>query len=142
MTLLAGPPVPAPQTSHHDGQDGAGAQRAALTEELASIRRWQRLVQARLDLATDLLSPAGALAALAEPTDTSPGGPTGLGDLSALVRGHACTDGYDAVDDLRAVVSARRTLAARAADVSRQLAAMGTGPVADRSRRRRCCPSN
>ncbi len=138
MTLLAGPPVPGPQTSDHDGD---GAQRAALTEELVSIRRWQRLVQARLDLVTDLLSPAVALAALAGPTDAPHGGSTGLGDLAALVRGHAAADGYDAVDDLRAVVSARRTLAARAADVSQQLAAMGTGPVADRSRRRRCCPS-
>ncbi len=137
MNLLAGPPVPGPQTSHHDG---AGPQRAALTEELASVRRWQRLVQARLDLATDLLSPADALAALAGPAGLPLGAPAGHVDLAALVRGHACADGCDVADDLRAVVSARRALAARAADVSRELLALGAGPVADRTHRRRCCP--
>ncbi len=116
-------------------------QRDALAEELARVRRWQRLVQARLDLATDLLSPADALVATGggDASDQPAGldvalhpdgahahqgvsGSSGCG-IAALVRGTHPAASYDVVDDLRAVVAARRALASRSAEVSRRLAA-------------------
>ena len=100
------------------------ALRACLVDETLRLRRWQRLVQARLDLVTDRLSPAEA--------------PLGPADVVALVRGRLGPD-VDAADDLRAVVATRRALRARALVLAGHLAevdaALGAhGPA------RRCCP--
>ena len=100
------------------------ALRASLVDETLRLRRWQRLVQARLDLATDRLSPAEAL--------------LGPADLVALVRGRLGSD-VDAADDLRAVVVTHRALRAQALVLAGRLAEVD-GALAGRSTTRRCCP--
>ncbi len=147
VTLLAAPPPPHRQPPADPAPEPAGARsqrlgerRAALAEELACVRRWQRLVQARLDLTTDVLSPADALAAL--------GGSAAAGEerhldpsgLEELVRGRTGSTAYDVVEDLRAVVAARRLLAARATEVARDLAATDADLAALAPRSRECCP--
>lgn len=109
------------------------ALRASLVEEALRLRRWQRLVQARLDLATDRLSPAEALGEHERAPEV--GGPA---DLVALVRGQV-GDVTDAADDLRAAVATHRALRARAADLAGRLAAVDRA-LAGRSTGRRCCP--
>lgn len=100
------------------------ALRASLVDETLRLRRWQRLVQARLDLATDRLSPAEAL--------------LGPADLVALVRGGPGS-AVDAADDLRAVVVTRRALRARALVLAGRLAEVDTA-LAAHGPARRCCP--
>lgn len=131
-----------------DGQQ-LRALRAALVEETLRLRRWQRLVQARLDLATDRLSPAEALheavAPGAPPWPVAPvdgdapwtAGASGPADLVALVRGQV-VGVTDAADDLRAVVTTHRALRAGALALAGRLAAVD-GALAARGGAR-CCP--
>ncbi len=115
MTLLADdPPPPAPAAAQPWAPAPVAAlplaelraRRAALRAECERARRWERLVQARLDLATDAASPTEALAGALDPVA-----------LRALVHG----GGGDLADALHDVAAARRELAAYAGAVRGRL---------------------
>jgi len=99
VTVLADEPLDAPLALLPLEQ--LRAQRAALREELVRARRWERLVQARLDLAADALDPAGELAGpvcttmlrgvVGRPAGVDPGG-----GLSATVAARSQLRGYTA----------------------------------------------
>lgn len=140
-------PVPGPPAGPADAAVDADEPalrtlRASLLEEALRLRRWQRLVQARLDLATDRLSPAEALGEQEHEHDplghVGAPGSCGPADLVALVRGQV-DDVTDAADDLRAVVTTHRALRARAVILAGRLAAVD-GALAGRGTARRCCP--
>lgn len=131
-------PAPGPPAGPADAADDVDepvlrALRASLVDEALRLRRWQRLVQARLDLATDRLSPADELGEHERPPEQ--GGPT---DLVALVRGQVRSV-TDAVDDLRAVVTTHRALRARSIVLAGRLTSVDAA-LASRSTVRRCCP--